>query len=866
MAFSEKILIDGPVSRLQSSRYSGKASLLAMFICGFLTCPAAYGLHTLEPQLPSKVPGGMAISGVGDMGAYDDVPSVSMQAILERQRGKTGRASRSSGRPRSFYSQVEEVIPGINDAKQAAMPQSADPDALPVYVSGDLMEGYVDSTMRVEGRGQVIRDQTVLQGEVITYNRQTEVVTAQTDVHINNRGNVFNGSYVEFHLPTHLGYYDDVDYQIGSTGAHGQASRVDAVGQNMYALSEATYTLCAPDEDGKYAWIMTAEMIDLDYDADEGVAHNAVLRFMDTPILATPWMSFPLSNKRRSGLLVPSFSISDDNGFSYYQPYYWNIAPNYDATFTSMVMSKRGVGLGAEFRYLEPNWMGSLEGTFLPNDRLRHEDRWSYKLEHRQLLADRLDYLGRAAFSLDLNRVSDHNFWQDFPKASGSLMSRLLNNEGTVTTHNDEGVSTLIRVQRWQTLQDPDAYIVPPFDRTQMRMNVNRGDEFGFDLSAMGDVTNFESDDRTHSRVNGTRSLIELSASYPLISAGAFFIPRVKLISRYYDFENGIVYPQGLKNPSDDPDRTMNSYLATIPTFSIDSGLVFERQTNLFGRDYAQTLEPRAMYVYTPYRDQSMLPLYDTGDYDYNLATIYLDNPYSGYDRIADVNMMTVGVGTRWLEPQSGRQMLGLNVAQRIRFSDQRVTISGEPITSRYSDVLFSASTEMVPNWRFDALMQYDTDENRSQRSLLMARWKPGPYRVMNFGYRMWRGYSEQVDFSWQWPLGSPWFGDRLPQANSNGGRWYSVGRVNYSLRDKKLVDGILGLEYQGCCWIARVAFESVSTGRTEATTRVMFQLELLGLSRVGINPLQRLQDNIDHYQVIRNERLLRPNDFYLYD
>lgn len=833
---------------------------------GLLTCSAAYGLHTLEWQPPSKVPGSAITSELQQVQESGGLSPTSVQIISERIRGKTRHASRSSSRPRSFYSRVAEVIPGIDEAKMPPAPQGSDPNSPPIYLSGELMEGVIDADMRVEGRAQVIRDLTVLQGEVITYDRRTEVVTAQTNVRINNEGNIFKGVYAQLHMPTHTGYFDEVSYQIGSTGANGQALRVHATGRNMYALSEATYTLCAPDENGKYAWVLTAETMDLDYEADEGVAHNAVLRFMDTPILATPWMSFPLSNKRRSGLLVPSFSLSDDNGFSYYQPFYWNIAPNYDATFTSMIMTKRGVGLGLEFRYLEPNWTGTFEGTYLPNDRLRHENRWGYKLEHRQLLIDRMDYLGRAAFSLDLNRVSDHNYWQDFPKASGSLMSRLLNNEGTVTTRNDNGFSTLVRVQRWQTLQDPDAYIVPPFDRTQLRLNMNREDEFGFDLSAMGDITNFESDDITHSRVNATRSVMELAVSYPLRSAGAFFIPRVKVISRYYDFKDGIVYPEGPKNPLGDPDRTMNSYVATIPTFSIDSGLIFERQTNLFGTDYAQTLEPRAMYVYTPYRDQSLLPLYDTGDYDYNLATIYLDNPYSGFDRIADVNMMTVGVGTRWLEPQSGRQVLGLNVAQRLRFSDQRVTISGEPITARYSDVLFSASTELVPNWRFDALMQYDTDENRSQRSLLMARWKPGPYRVMNFGYRMWRGYSEQVDFSWQWPLGSPWTGDRLPQANSNGGRWYSVGRVNYSLRDKKLVDGILGLEYQSCCWIARVAFESVSTGRTEATTRLMFQIEFSGLSRVGISPLQRLQDNINRYEVVRNERLLRPNDFYLYD
>lgn len=790
---------------------------------------------------------------------------------------------------------VEEAIPGLEAAKVPPPPPGADPDSPPVYVSGEHIDGHADGLVTVTGRGQLIRDMTVVQGEELTYNRQTEVATACQDVRINHNGNVFRGTRAELHVPTYQGHFDEATYQVRLTGAHGQSSQIEFTGKDQMTLHDATYTLCDAKADGEYDWVMTADSVELDFEKDEGVARNAVMRFMGVPILATPWMSFPLSDKRRSGWLVPTFDIDSDNGFTYEQPYYWNIAPNYDATLTPFVMSKRGVGLNTEFRYLEPNYAGTFTGLFLPNDRLRSDgvsispdqftqwmerdpqflagllttprNRWGYSWQHRQILTRNMSLLGTTDLQLDLNRASDDNYWRDFPRApSGSLSTRLLNSEGILRSNNG-GVSTLVRVQRWQVLQDLDSYITPPFDRTQMRMNYGLTDQYGFDLSVMGDITKFESDRLSdESNENSVRSLLQLSASYPIRHPGWFVVPKVQMLTRYYDFDADIVLESMADNPLLTSDRTTRNRSITLPTFSLDTGLIFERKANLFGTEYVQTLEPRALYTYTPYRDQSMLPLYDTGSYDYNLATLYLDNPYSGYDRIADVNMMTVGVGTRWQNPQTGVEALSLNLAQRLRFANQRVTLDDEPITSRYSDVLLSASTELVHNWRFDALVQYDTDENRSQRSLLMARWKPGQYRVMNFGYRMMHGFSEQVDFSWQWPIGSPWFGSRLPEPSSSGGRWYTVGRINYSLRDSKLVDGILGFEYQSCCWIARVAAERISTGRTEVNTRLSFQLEFTGLSRVGVNPLKTLQDNINHYETIRNERVSRPNGFYLYE
>lgn len=835
-------------------------------------------------QVPSKVAVGAA-SGVDVAQVLTDageqvplvVEAASISAKEVHDRVRTG------NKPR-----VEELIPGLEALKVPPAPPGSDPENPPVYVSGEHMEGYVDSDVRVQGRGQLIRGMTVVQGEDLMYNRLSDVVSANEDVRINHEGNIFRGEQAQLHVSSSEGFFQQGTYRIRATGAHGDADRVDFVGKDQMTIHQGIYTLCEPRENGSYDWVLSGSSVDLDFEKDQGVAHNAVMRFMGVPILAAPRLSFPLSDKRRSGWLVPTFNVDGDNGFTYEQPYYWNIAPNYDATITPIMMTRRGLGVNLEFRYLEPDYKGVFTGLFLPNDRLRrgqrwvyspeenkyavnnnyrsNNDRWGYSLRHDQILARQMSVLGDAKLTLDLNRASDNNYWQDFPGRVNSLTSRLLNNEGVVTTNNGRGLSTLVRVQRWQTLQYNDAYIIPPFDRTQARVNYNKENVYGLDVSSMFDVTKFRADDQTRNNVDGTRSVLRLGASYPMREPGWFVVPKVQMISRHYAFDSDVV----LKSKADykwlSEDITTRSRTLNIPTFSVDGGLVFEREASLFNTEYVQTLEPRILYTYTPYHDQSMLPLYDTGAYDYNLAAIYLDNPYSGYDRIADVNMMTVGVGTRWLNPTTGAEALSLNVAQRLRFDDQLVTLDNNPITSRYSDVLLSASTQLVRNWRFDALLQYDTDANRSQRSLLMARWTPGKYRVINMGYRITRGENEQVDLSWQWPLGSPWMGPKLPEPSSRGGRWYTVGRVNYSLRDRKLVDGILGFEYQSCCWIGRVAVEHITTGRSEANTKLSFQLEFAGLSRVGINPLQTLKDNIDHYEIIRNERIQRENDFELYE
>ena len=282
--------------------------------------------------------------------------------------------------------------------------------------------------------------------------------------------------------------------------------------------------------------------------------------------------------------------------------------------------------------------------------------------------------------------------------------------------------------------------------------------------------------------------------------------------------------------------------------------MVFERDSAWFGRAQRQTLEPRLLYVNTPYRDQTGLPNFDAAERDFNAVSIYAENAFSGIDRVSDAHQVTAGVTTRLIDATTGAETLRLGLAQRIRLRDQRVVLSGGVLTQRFSDVLVEGSTAVFNPWKLDAALQYNPDDQRVVRSILGVRFQPGPFRTLSAGYRLARGLSEQVEVGWQWPL---WKGRAAPvgAAGGCGGTLYAVGRLNYSLRDSRMTDSLVGAEYDTGCWIARIVSERLSTGRAEATTRLMLQLELVGLSRLGSNPLQTLKDNVPGYRLLREPR-----------
>ena len=733
----------------------------------------------------------------------------------------------------------------------------------PTFVFGDSISGRTDLETIVDGNAELRRGPNAIRADRIEYYQPDDQVTSRGNVRINSGGNLFSGPELQLKIDTFEGYFLKPTYRFLSNGGNGTAERIDFIDANRLVAREATFTTCERDDEKTWepAWVLSGTSFKFDKEAETGEATGAVLRFKNVPILAFPTISFPLSDKRKSGLLPPTFNLDSTSGFEVSQPYYFNIAPNRDATLTTTVMSKRGIDLGAEARYLERDYRGRLRANFLPDDALRKINRWSYALQHTGSIDTGFSQVGNLGLNLNLNRVSDNNYWRDFPRSTGLLTQRLLSSDGSLSWGRGY-LTTSVRALKWQTLQDPLSPIVPPYDRLPQitaaytRVNVPLAGVSGFDASVSGDFTRFASDRLLTKQPNSDRAVSIAQLSRPFITPGGYITPKLQLHATTYKFDAPLV--DGATSAS-----------RVVPTFSLDGGLQFERQASLFGRDFTQTLEPRAFYVRTPYRDQSRLPNYDSGSNDFNFATIFTENAFVGNDRISDANLLTLGVTSRLLNRDTGAEAVRVGVAQRLRFADQKVTLPGGlPVTDRISDLLFGTSINWTPEWSFDGTVQYNPKIGKSERSTLGARYSPSNYRVVSASVRRQRDVSSSLDVGWQWPINDLW-GDKgkdLGAGNGQGGgRYYGVGRLNYSFQDKKLVDAVVGVEYDGCCWIGRVVLQRSQSSVASANTRILFQLELVGFSRLGVNPLDILKANVPRYQFLRDQ-ITAPSRFTTYD
>ncbi len=737
----------------------------------------------------------------------------------------------------------------------------AAPRTLPTFVFGRHLSGSPDRQTEIEGDAMLRRGDLVIKADHLLYDQPTDQARAVGNVHINRAGNVYEGPLLELKLDPFEGVFQKPSYHFLRNDAHGEAQRVDFVDDQRIIISQASFTTCKrlPGPDWMPDWILRATTINIDNEEETGSAEGALLSFKGLPLLSIPYLSFPLSERRKSGFMPPTLGLDNVNGAEVAVPYYWNIAPNRDATLTPTLMSKRGLNLGGEFRYLEADYSGVLRLDLMPTDQLRENARWGLAYSHqamlRNFLTSRLTDNG-LALNLNLNRVSDDDYWRDFTRTSSSLTQRLLTSEASLSWTNGDFASS-VRALKWQTLQDVTSPITPPFDRLpQLATRYSRNNVYGFDYSVDADYTWFQSDRALTLQPNAQRAISLLQLSRPWITAAGFVTPRLQVHAARYQFD------ASLTNGAVSASRV-------VPTLSVDSGLMFEREAHYFGRDFRQTLEPRAFYVNTPYRDQSRLPNYDSGASDFNFATIYSENAYVGNDRISDSNLLTLGLTTRLLSPATGVEAARFGIAQRLRFKDQNVTLpGGVPVADRLSDILLGASLNWDPQWVFDSTVQFNPKTERSVRSTVGARYNPGNYRTVSAAYRYQRDSSEQLDVSWQWPLNDLW-GDRgvdMGAGQGQGlGRWYSVGRLNYSLNESRLVDAIVGFEYDAGCWLARAVLEQLQTSTSSATQRFMFQLELVGFTRLGVSPLKTLKDNIPGYQYLR-EQLSSPSRFSNYE
>lgn len=744
----------------------------------------------------------------------------------------------------------------------------------PSFLSGDRIEGQTDVRTLIEGHAELRRHEMVLRADRLEHSSADDTVHASGAVRINRLGNVYEGPELQLKLDSNEGFFLQPRFTLLQKGGQGEASRLDFLGENRSSAENAVYSTCPRPGSGPWHpdWWISASRMEFDTETDTGTAHNGVLHFKGLPVLGAPYVEFPLSSERRSGLLPPTLNLASQSGLEIALPYYLNLAPERDVTITPTLMSKRGLDLGGEFRYLEPNASGELRTAYLPDDKLRDADRWSASWQHRQNLTD-LPVIGNMGLRLNLNRVSDANYWRDFPHTGKLLTKRLLPSEA-VLSWNSGDWSFSAGHYSWQTLQDPApaAQIVAPYDRVPSLAARLQPAPFGllgsqgWEGSLQTELTRFATDRAVQigngssaTVLGGDRALVVAQLSRSWQAPGWFVKPGIQLHARQYQFEQAIGSGQ-------------SSLGLALPTLSLDSGLLFERAARFLDRDLVQTLEPRLHYSRTPYREQGYLPSYDSAPFDFSLSTVYQSNPYAGHDRIADLDALTLGATTRLLQAETGAELLSLGIAQRYRFHEQRVTLPGESIVAAgLTDLLLGARVHWTPQWSASAELQYNPESGESTRSTLGLRYTPGPYRVLNAAYRVKRQEagddSRQIDLGWQWPLQGLSGSAPASVAGRALGpqQWYGVGRINYSLPESRVVDLLAGFEYDAGCWIGRIVVERLQNSTTAANQRIMFQLEFSDFTRIGSSPLQSLRNNVPRYQLLR-EDINPPSRFERYE
>ena len=740
-----------------------------------------------------------------------------------------------------------------------------------IFVSGERLVVRPDLNTLVEGQASLRKPGMSMRADRLVYDQSLDVLDAHGTIRLNKPGSQFQGTDLKLQVDSFQGALNKPTFEFFANGAHGSAAQIEFIDPSRAVVHQATYTTCrrTPGPDWLPAWLIKATRMSIDDEESTVKAEGVQVRFKNLPEVSIPSASFALTSDRRSGFLPPIVGVTTRNGAEIAQPYYFDLAPNRDATVTTNVMSKRGVAIDTELRYLEKDYRGQARLNWMPSDNLTDQARWGWSSQHSGSIQTGIDRIGAIGVGLTLNRVSDDNYWRDFRRTGLVLTQRLLPSTGVLNWGQGDFNMTA-RVQRWQTLQDLSsnlATIVPPYDRTpQIGMTYGKWAGDGLDWSVQADTTRFEAD---FSRIphlvarNGERSYVQAQISRPWIRPWGFFTPKFQLHATRYQ----------LDQPMDNGSREANRVL---PTFSLDSGLVFERQAQWFGRSVAQTLEPRAFYAKSPFRDQSMLPVYDSGVTDFNLSTIFSENTFVGNDRLIDNDSLTLGMTSRFFDPGNGAELLRFGVAQRIRFSDQRVVLNNTqlPATAGLSDLLVGAGVRWDNRWALDNTIQLNNQTHDISRNTLQLRYYPTPYRVLNAAYRLNRGVSEQVDLGWQWPL-SDLVGRRNSAAESvwtrtagqglGPDRWFTVGRMNFSLTEGRMVESLMGLEYDAGCWIGRIVFESNQRSITTSNTRLFFQLELIGLARVGASPLLALKNSIPRYQNLR-DNTLQPSRFQNYE
>jgi LPS-assembly protein len=706
---------------------------------------------------------------------------------------------------------IGDAVPPFADAFRAPqglnVASTGQPE--PTDIEGDMLSG-TDTNPVFQGNVTMRRDNQFMGADQLTFDKEKGRYEADGSIRYQAAGLRVRAAHAEGDQASDTHSMQDLQYQLLSRRGNGKAQSLNLAG-DVGSLRETTYSTCPPQA---RQWELRARRIDIDTEKGMAVARGASLRVGKVPVLYMPWFMFPTDERRRTGLLFPSVSNSGRNGFDWKQPIYLNLAPNYDLTLSPRWMSKRGALLGSEFRYLLEDGKGTLDAVWMPQDDLRDRSRGQVNFEGVQNLAP--NWQARA----NLNWISDPRYYEDFSNSIDGLSQ--------ATSYSAIGVygrgrdwKAGITADHWQLADYTLTDRVLPYDRLP-RAFVNWESGFGHLLRGGIDAEGV----RFHHPVYAAGSRLDLRPWIAMPLEGDAWFLRPTLAYRYTGYTLDRALEQTLGSGS--PTRGQS-------IFSVDTGLFFDRDTKVKGKDYLQTIEPRLFYLNVPYADQADMPVFDTQPLTFSWNQLFRENRYSGADRQADANQLTLALSTRMIRQSDGFERFSASIGQIRYFKDSRVTLPNEPITEK-GDSAWVTDVNYAPTdrWTFGASYQRDPKFKRTDLASVRARYLLPDDGVFNLSYRYRRTLLEQADVSFLYPLNPS---------------WSLVGRGYYSLRDSKVLEALAGVQWDSCCVAMRlVARRYVHNRAGELSNALMFEIELKGLGSAGQDSRKALRRAILGY------------------
>ena len=686
--------------------------------------------------------------------------------------------------------------------QESALPELGSESDQSLRLSADHVQAQGDALSRFSGDVVLLRSGRRLEADEATYDKNGNQLDLNGNVRVYSKDMTASGDSAHLNVDDNSGELRNARYHFRSAHASGSADTITITDPQHTELQQATYTTCNPE---KPDWLLRASSINLDRATNTGEARNVTVRFKGVPFLYAPYINFPLEG-RKSGLLAPTMGSSDSKGTDIGIPYYWNIAPNRDATITARNMTARGAMLMGEYRYLNENSRGQLNLDALPNDkRYDNRDRLHAAFDHSANLGD-----GWSTSAL-YNYVSDNYYFNDIGNSQASASTTHLERRLDLA-YQGSGWNFLGRVQGYQTLSGTAPYQRLPQLRLDAATPRHRNTVL---YSLNSEVVHFAHPDPI---TTGTRLDVKPTVSLPLEGNAWFLTPSFALRHTQYQLKNS---------------TTGDNLSRTLPITSLDSGLFFERDTGSAEHPMVQTLEPRLYYLYVPYKDQDNLPVFDSAAYDFSFGQLFRDNRFSGSDRQADANQLTVALTSRLQDASNGEELARASIGQIHYFADRRVTLPGTTITERQSsDVVAELGVRPAHALDLSASTRWNPHDDQTEVLTTRMSYRPDPGRLLSFDYRFRRDQSlRQTDLIAYWPV-SP--------------RWRLLARWNYDLETKRTLEGVGGLAYEDCCWALHLVLRQRLDTVTLTTDHSFYlTLELKGLSTLGRSLEDELQRGI---------------------